>query len=1020
MNCYPLAKVSNTVTGLIIELAPFVSKIIIEVGMTTKDISSSQNKALRLKHLTFCVAAALASNTALAADDKKKAQKEKEVERVTVTGSHIKVNHDNGALPITVISSEDIENSGALTGSELLADLPQQGDVAFNSSRAVGGVNDARGDVSSYNLRGLGTGNTLVLLNGRRMVLHPGTQSENFVPVTTSNSNTLPVRGLKSVDVLRDGAAAIYGSDAVAGVVNYILKDDYEGSEINIQYGDELDTSRDALNITGATGFYLNDEATHISLSAGYYKRSLMMASDKDYAASADLRGNSRFPDYVGITGTNDDGTPIYNTDLRNLNSSTPWGEFRTSTLSTFHLQPDTLAGCENSDSRGNPTTALNVEGVCVDRGGVGADERYDRNAHRSLSSGVERGNFYGLLNHQLSDDTELYAEALYYYATADRVREQTSNLTSQRFTIAANAFYNPFGEEVQLRRYRPIDTGPRNIEVTDKSYRVLTGLRGFYNDWDWDSAVLYSKATTEDKANRVHTQRFQQAINSTDEATAYDVFNGADVNNVTVGDPTGNSQSVIDNFMVDVVRDSATELAQIDFKVSRGDLFEAPAGDVGFAAGVEYRYESFSDKRSDILNTSLNFQDIVGGAKANDIYASQVLGSSPTPDSAGSRNAFSAYAELAVPLAVDTAFANRIDMQVAARYERFSDVGDVLKPKLALAWEVNEKVQVRAAYAEGFKAPGLPQVVAKDVSRVNTRNDLLTQSRYGVLEVRNGSENLKPEESTSVSYGIVFQPLDSLTIALDWWNLEQKDTVGLIHSQTQLAYDALLRHQDPDGNGNPNIQRGGEDNEVIAITNNYINLSDREASGIDFSVQYDLDTQYGDFKFKVNAAKLTKFDQIADDISAQVIAAQNSSDEALKQALLYRDDPVDVSGTGSLIEQNGRPEWRATSSISWRKDAWGAGLKYRYIGAITDTSLDYKLTEDGESINYKTESWSKFDAYVNYRLPEDVMAKTKITLGVRNITDEKPPIADETFGYNSSVYSSMGRYVYVNLNKKF
>ena len=121
---------------------------------------------------------------------------------------------------------------------------------------------------------------------------------------------------------------------------------------------------------------------------------------------------------------------------------------------------------------------------------------------------------------------------ALYYYAKADRVREQAANLTSQRFTISENAFYNPFGEEVSLRKYRPVDTGPRNIEVTDTSYRLLTGLRGYFNEWDWDSAVLYSKANTEDKANRIHTQRFQEAINSTNQATAYDVFNGADINN--------------------------------------------------------------------------------------------------------------------------------------------------------------------------------------------------------------------------------------------------------------------------------------------------------------------------------------------------------------------------------------------------------------------------------------------------------------------------------------------------------
>lgn len=963
---------------------------------------------------------ALAAQTALIQQaNAEEAVKVKDVERISVIGSHIKVNHDTGALPVTAISAEDIENSGAISGAELLADIPQQGDVAFNSSRAVGGVNDARGDVSSYNLRGLGTGNTLVLLNGRRLVLHPGTQSENFVPVTTANANTLPVRGLKRVEILRDGAAAIYGSDAVAGVVNYALKDNYEGAELNLNYGTEEGTERDILNLSGATGFFLNEDKTHISMSAGYYKREMIMASEKSYAKSADLRENSRFPDEVIITGTDDEGNPIYgNTDLHNLNSSTPWGEFNTGTLGTFHLQPDTLSGCENSDSRGNPTTALDVEGVCVDRGTQPSSDGYDRNSERSLSSGVERANFYGMLTHQVNDEIELYSEALYYYAKADRVREQAANLTSQRFTISENAFYNPFGEEVSLRKYRPVDTGPRNIEVTDTSYRLLTGLRGYFNEWDWDSAVLYSKANTEDKANRIHTQRFQEAINSTNQATAYDVFNGADINNTNIGDPTGNSQSVIDSFMIDVVRESETELALFDFKISRADIFELPAGDVGFAAGVEYRYESFFDVRSDTLNTNEQFLDILGGAKDEDQFASVVLGSSPTPDAAGSRNVFSAYTEFAVPLLEGLPFIERLDMQIAARYERFSDVGDIMKPKAALSWIINDYVQFRASYAEGFKAPGLPQVVAVDISRLNTRSDPVTDSRYGVLEVRSGSDKLKPEESENLSWGFVIQPTKNLTFTADWWQLDQTDTVGLINSQTQLLYDAMLRYQDPTGDGNTLITRGGDDNEVVAIQNDYVNLQDRESSGLDIGITYDLETGLGKFKFKANAAKLMKFTQLADDVTTQIIAAQNSSDQGLVDALKYSGDEITITGSGDLIGQNGRPEWRVTSSLDWRKAAWGAGLRYRYVSGFEDTSLDYSIGE--QDFKYQVDSFSKVDTYVNYRLPKSVMEKTKVTLGIKNLTDKKPPIADESFGYNSSVHSSLGRYFYMNINKKF
>ena len=222
---------------------------------------------------------------------------------------------------------------------------------------------------------------------------------------------------------------------------------------------------------------------------------------------------------------------------------------------------------------------------------------------------------------------------------------------------------------------------------------------------------------------------------------------------------------------------------------------------------------------RSDTLNTNEQFLDILGGAKDEDQFASVVLGSSPTPDAAGSRNVFSAYTEFAVPLLEGLPFIERLDMQIAARYERFSDVGDIMKPKAALSWIINDYVQFRASYAEGFKAPGLPQVVAVDISRLNTRSDPVTDSRYGVLEVRSGSDKLKPEESENLSWGVVIQPTKNLTFTADWWQLDQTDTVGLINSQTQLLYDAMLRYQDPTGDGNTLITRGGDDNEAVSYT---------------------------------------------------------------------------------------------------------------------------------------------------------------------------------------------------------
>ena len=956
----------------------------------------------KLTHLSLCVITALASQSAMAREEAP-ANPEEKIERISILGSNIKVNHDTGALPVTALSSDDIESTGAITGAELLAEIPQVGEVNFTSERVSGGVNGARGDVSSINLRGIGTGYTLTMLNGRRLVLHPGTQSENLVPVTTVNSNTLPVRGLQRVEVLRDGAAAVYGSDAVAGVINYALKDDYEGSEINLNYGESQGTSLNQLNISGATGMYFNDERTHLTLSGGYYNRDGIMASERPYSASEDLREYSAVPeDFIG------------DSQLMNASSGTPWGEFSSSTLGTFHLQPDTMSGCEDSDSRGNPTTAINTPGVCVDRGSMTGsssyDIRYNRNSARSLSSDVMRANVYGLLNHEINDDMELFVEALYYQAEADRTRERRDNLSSQRFTVAADAHFNPFGEEVTVRRYRPVDAGLRKVNVEDYSYRVLTGLRGYYDDWDWETAVLYSKANTLDSTNRISTTLFQNAINSTDASTGYNLFNGGNVSNPSEGDSTPNSQSVIDGFQIQVDRESETELALWDFKVSRGDIFELPAGDVGFAAGVEYRYESFFDIRSDFLNGNSPFMDIVGGT--TNTGSSVVLGSSPTPDAGGSRNVFSAYTEFAVPLLEGLPGVERLDMQIAGRYEKFSDVGDIFKPKVALSWIVNDFIQARASYAEGFKAPGLPQVVAKDISRVNTRSDPIFDARQGVLELRNGSDKLKPEESENISYGLVIEPTEGLTFTIDWWNIKQEGVVGLLNSQTHILYDALLRSQ---GSSNPLVERDAE-GEITFVRNDYSNLLPREVGGLDFSFSYDLDTDAGDFKFRVNAAKLTKFEQGVDDITAIVLAAQEADNDAVK----YNGEDVNLSGTGDLVRQNGRPEWRANASIGWRMEQWGAGVKYKYISDFEDTSLYYDNDAD-ERITYVVESWSTVDAYVNYRFKTDnILNKTRVTFGVRNLSDKNPPFADQAFGYNSSTHSNKGRYFYLNVNKKF
>ena len=911
-------------------------------------------------------------------------QAEAEVEKIQVLGSNIKANKDIGALPVTIMTAEDIEDTAAVSGDELIRSIPQMGEVSFGASTGNGGVNDARGDVSSINLRGVGTGNTLTLLNGRRLVTHPGTQSENFVPVSTVNANALPVSGLRSLQILRDGAAAIYGSDAVAGVINYQLNDDYTGNKVSLSYGGSQGTDLNELTFNYLTGFDFNDDKSHLTASLSFYDRSGMMASERPYSASHDLRNYPTLPEeFIG------------DTQLDNRSTATPWGDFTSSSLGRFHLQPDTASGC---------VVALD-NGICADSGSFPRDQRFDRGTTRSLVSDVDRLNLYTYLVHELDNNMQFFSEVTYYSATAKRIREQTHNLTAQRFSISENAAFNPFGEDVTLRSYRAIDTGPRNVEVQDTSYRVLAGIKGDFGDWDWESAAFYSKAKTEDQANRIQASAFQASINSTDPSRAYNIFTGGDINNVNAGDSTLNPQSVIDQFMVNVSRDSETSLASVDFKMSNSGIWSAPAGDVGVALGLEFRRETYADDRDDLLDGSTPFVDMNTGVE---LSGSDVLGSSPTPDSKASRNISSAFVEFIVPL-LDTG-SQYAEIQLAARYENFSDVGDALKPKIAVFCEPTEWLSVRASYAGGFRAPGLPQVSAEGVPRSNTLYDPVLDSSYGVVDVRSGTTDLKPENDENTSFGIVLEPMDGLTITVDSWKIEQDELVGILPGSSHLLYDSLLRSQ---GSSNPNVIRDAATNEVVIINNDYLNLGVRNIEGIDFSVNYDWATDIGKWSFAFTAANLQKFEQEADPISTLLIAAQEANDPSV---------PADrsVAGAGDLMLENGRPEWRAKASIRWRNKQWGAGINGNYVSEVLDTSTT--ATVNGEVAKLPVDSFARINAYVDYRFQGDgYLEDSKVRLGVRNLTDEEPPLADElAHGYFGSLHSNRGRYLYMNFSKSF
>lgn len=978
------------------------------------------------------------------------------VQEIVVVGSQIQGARITDAVPVTVLGQEELQAVAAASGDELFRSIPQMGDVSFNSAYLPNSSNSARGDVGSVNLRNLGVGNTLVLLNGRRVVTHPTSRAdENLVPVLTYNTNAIPVNGLQRLEVLRDGAAALYGSDAVAGVVNTVLRTDYHGVTLEAQYGGAEGTGLRQTDLSGLFGH--NFDRGNLTLFASYTDRSALNASDQAYTASAD-----RTPLFVG---TRFEGAA----SLDGRSTVTPWGYFQadgvvrrngalvTSTAGFFHYQPETNPGCAASVGGG----------YCIDDGaiatsGVDRNLRFDAPAayDTTVIPEVERINLFLTGNYDLTDDVTAFGELGYYTATTRAIQSSTGTLAALPITIPAASYYNPFGpvtfangavnpnrlpgidapaagRNVTLRTYNFSDVGPNQVDVENSQWRGLVGLRGQRFGFNWEGALLYSKAEVEDVSDGISATLLQRQL-SLSTPDAYNPFGGANLANPSLADDKRSSQAAIDAIKVKTIRRNTSSLALADFKVSRPDLFALPGGDVGMAAGLEFRRETQKDDRDARVDGTINFTDSVTGQA----YVGDLIGTSPSPDTKGSRTVNSAFLEFLVPVVspdMNIPLMQSFEMQLAGRYEDFSDAGSVAKPKAAFAWDVIDGVRLRGSWAQGFKAPNLEQVNATLVTRSNTRTDYVrceadlragritsfsACSRSGSTTARRaGNPDLRPEESETWAVGAVFEPqflppgVGNFVFTVDYWRVKQQGIVGLFGEGNALTLDYLMRVQ---GSTNPAVVRAaptpddiaafagtGLDpvGQVLYVTDQYRNLLPQEARGIDFGATWSLrGTRYGDFSVSANAAHLLKFyRQPSDDIQTLLDA----------QAAGQINAGFNIGGGGDLVRDGGRPEWKWSASATWRYEQFTLGAFTQYVGDVQDFDL-----VDANGSPWIVDSQITGNLYGQYDFSEGLAADTRLRVGVRNITDEKPPLAAD--GYLAELYTPYGRYWYVSVRKSF
>lgn len=993
---------------------------------------------------------------------------------VIVTGSNIAGASDSGAIAVSTYGAEELATLGEVSTGELLQNLPQAGSFEIND--AADGPNDARGDVATVNLRGLGTGNTLILLNGRRITAHGINQDIGAVPRQITNVNAFPAAAINRVEVLRDGASALYGSDATAGVVNTILSADYDDTRLTFRQSWLEGTESGDWVIDFANGFEFNEGRTNLLVVGSYYDRDGLFASE--------LSDQFRFVDKRLFLGDSPYATE--NTDFRNTSTSSPFGQFQagsivngvfvgervrqnggtvTNSTGTFHIQPCGTAG-----------TRVEIgdfgEGCMgLDDGNLQAALRYDFNFNQpnnSLNEGVNiandpatskgrqlisdatRQNFYSLVEHKFDSGLEGFGEVLFYKSETDSNRAAQPLDSGLAFLIVPKEnYWNPFGPvgspnrldgidapdeglDILIARWRPTDLGPRFISTESTTYRVLGGFRGDYNGWDWESALGYSEnETTDTESNRL-SKTLLEAELSRSTPDAINPFGG----------PNANTQEQWERVRISNTNVGTTSLTTFDIRASRPDLFKGWAGDIGASFSFDYRRESYDEDRDPRLDGTIVFDP------SNVSGVSDVVGVSPTRDSSASRDVYALSGELLVPLvaASEGPFINEWYAQFAVRAEHFADIEeDAVKPKVALSWFPVEGINFRAAYSEGFRAPNLIQLNRGDISRLNLGLD--DYYRIGVTDtpvdtgdayqatIRQSNPNLESEDTKTYVVGLNadladrFEAswLDDLRFSVDYWRFEQTDVIDTFGAQEALALDFLLRDQ---GSSNPNVVRAPVTAADQAAFDAY-NLANpgatRTAAGEVLFIRdnfINLDSQEAEgidigFAMSVDGGDLGDFDFSID--TTHLMTLDVVRNEQLTQLV---DDPAFAGDFNALavdrIRLNGNPEWRSTATMRWRKGQWGAGVSARYVDSFLDTSADPDIDGDGNPDFWEVDSNLRINSYLDYRLDIGPAEPLRLRFGVNNVFDEDPPLADESRGWFTEYHSVKGREFYVQVRADF
>lgn len=810
-----------------------------------------------------------------------------------VTGSHIRRNDYQGSSPVDIISSPEINASGSQTLGDFLKYIPA---VSGNSTSTA--ISNGGDGTATVTLRGLPANNTLVLLNGKR-IANSGLSSDAV------DLNSISPSSVERIEILKDGASAIYGSDAIAGVVNIILKDEYDGLLLEQYYGEtgQGDTETTTTNLMWGKVFSRGS----FIINATHYEQNGLFSRDRALSANADSRARG-------------------GADLRS--SATP--------ISRITFPDDTSFTLSGEPSKPAEPSKI-ADGTIPDSYRLATDEDlFNFSDFTSSISPSSRQSIYAAATYQLPNEALFRSEIGYAKNSATITLAPTPLFTAFEdidIVVAADNIYNPFGVDFKDIRRRVMELGPREQHNESETRRVSFSLDGFWGQLHWNFSTHWSRTDSKEKlTNLLDGQHTQRALGPSGKCQGLHIDGCTPLN---LFGPAGSiTEEQLDYIQATSLQEGFSKLYGYSVHFE-SELMESDSGPWVWAAGFDYRREEV--------------QLLLNNRTADDIF----IGGGTFDPTIGSRNIYEAYSELQIPVLKQKPGVHSLYLEIAARHSVYSDYNDSTTPKIGIRYRPIPDLLLRATYSKGFRTPSLaelhkggsqtqaflndPCTSADNVGTLPGCSQLADDTRNQFLTVFGGDTELSPEKSYSHTIGLVWSPIKQpgLMLSLDYLNIRQTNVIDANaqfiinqNARSQLFNDRVFR----DENGN-----------ITEVLATFLNIGSREVRGIDVTMKYQWSYQQHNLAATFNAFHLQKFEDQAGPSTEPVNLAGTFSDEASE-------------GNGAL------PDWKLNTGLHWTYGNFSAGYTVNYISEL-------KETVPQSDKHRRIRSWITHDFQITYSL---------------------------------------------------